>query len=241
MQNETLAAPHSSARVARNLYRFIHRVVKRARKLRVTHPTAAAITRPTPLRKTARARFTLSPAATICCVLITSTPNGIPRAPTLVKISGLPPGEYYYGMDIRPANGQLYLLGGSSRIYVVNPATNTVALVGSGQPFNPALNGSFRSISFDPTTDRLRLVTNIGQNLSINPDNGTVVSVDPQFFFAPNDPNFGRTPGISAIAYANNYAGALMTKLYGIDLATKIFGDDQSDDGRSEHDWRNRR
>ncbi|GAC1398610.1 MAG: hypothetical protein NVSMB56_13550 [Pyrinomonadaceae bacterium] len=148
------------------------------------------------------------------------TPNGIPSAPTVMRVTGLPVGDVYYGMAIRPATSQLYLLGGSSRLYAIDLTTNVATVVGDGTPFNPKLNGDFRGINFDPTTDRIRLVTNSGQNLRLNSNDGTVVAVDPQFAYPSGDPNFGRAAAITAVAYTNGFAGATTTRGYGIDIAT---------------------
>src|SRR6185503_9253060 len=40
-----------------------------------------------------------------------------------VPITGLQPGELIVGIDFRPATGQLYALGNSSRLYIVNTTT----------------------------------------------------------------------------------------------------------------------
>src|SRR5262245_11081444 len=67
----------------------------------------------------------------------TSTP-GSALAP--IAISGLQPGETALGIDVRPATGQIYLLGSTSRVYVVNPASGHATAVGA--PFTPALSGT---------------------------------------------------------------------------------------------------
>src|SRR5687768_3848258 len=48
------------------------------------------------------------------------------------SISGLQPGETILAIDFRPLTGQLYGLGSSSRLYVINLATGAATQVGSG-------------------------------------------------------------------------------------------------------------
>jgi len=73
-----------------------------------------------------------------------------------VPITGLQPGETVLGIDFRPATGQLYGLGSSSRLYVISPVTGRASPVGAG--FAPPLNGAAFGFDFDPTTDRIRVV-----------------------------------------------------------------------------------
>ncbi|MCC7029305.1 MAG: DUF4394 domain-containing protein, partial [Chitinophagaceae bacterium] len=65
---------------------------------------------------------------------------------------------------------------------------------------------------FNPTVDRIRVVSNTGQNLRLNPNDGTIAAVD-----MPLNPG---SPMISSAAYTNNYAGAASTVLYDIDPVT---------------------
>ena len=113
-------------------------------------------------------------------------------------------------IDVRPATGLIYALGSSNRLYLLSP-DGIFRLVGTG-PFTPALSGTEFGFDFDPTTDRIRVVSNTGQNLRLNPDTGAVAAVD-----TPLAPG---TPHVAALAYASNFAGATSTGLFGIDTAT---------------------
>ena len=53
-------------------------------------------------------------------------------------VSGLQPAETLLAIDFMPATGQLYGLGSSSRIYVVNPVTVAARAIGAGA-FTPVL------------------------------------------------------------------------------------------------------
>jgi hypothetical protein len=128
-----------------------------------------------------------------------------------VAITGLQPGESALAIDLRPATGQVYLLGSTSRLYVVTPATGAAVAVGA--PFTPALSGTEFGFDFNPTVDRIRLVSDAGQNLRLNPDTGATVT-PPDTALNPG------TPHVVGSAYINNVAGATATVLYGIDAAT---------------------
>ena len=94
-----------------------------------------------------------------------------------VAIKNLASGEKVLGLDIRPATGQLYALGSSSRLYTVDRTSGAATAIGSA-PFAIALNGTSFGFDFNPTVDRIRIVSNTGQNLRAHPDLGTIVDFD---------------------------------------------------------------
>src|SRR5690606_26155531 len=57
-------------------------------------------------------------------------------------ITGLAEGEDIVGLDMRPVNGQLFALGSTSRLYVINTANGMAAAV-SPEPFSQRLNGTW--------------------------------------------------------------------------------------------------
>jgi hypothetical protein len=129
---------------------------------------------------------------------------------TVGTISGLQAGEQILGIDFRPATGQLYGLGSTSRLYVIDKTTGAATAV-SAAPFTPALTSDIYGFDFNPTVDRIRIVGSNGQNLRANPNNGTVI----------NDGALNPgTPVVTAAAYTNNFAGATTTTLYVIDVFT---------------------
>ncbi|WP_255155274.1 DUF4394 domain-containing protein [Ferruginibacter sp. HRS2-29] len=126
-------------------------------------------------------------------------------------ITGLQAGENLLGIDMRPATGQLFGLGSTSRLYTININTGIATQVGTGT-FSTLLNGTGFGFDFNPTVDRIRVVSNTGQNLRLNPLDGTVAAVDGAI-----------NPGASVItgaAYTNNFAGAATTVLFDIDSQT---------------------
>ena len=127
-----------------------------------------------------------------------------------ITITGLQAGENILGIDFRPANGQLYGLGSTSRLYSINASTGTATAVGAAGAFT--LSGTDFGFDFNPTVDRIRVVSNTGQNLRLNPDTGAIAATD-----TPLNPG---APSVTAAAYTNNFAGATMTTLYVIDTTT---------------------
>ena len=139
-----------------------------------------------------------------------------------VAITGLVAGETLLGIDARPATGQLYALGSTSRLYTIDASTGAATAVGSG-PFVPALEGSAFGFDFNPTVDRIRVVSNTGQNLRLHPVTGVVAATDVALAFATTDANAGATPSVVGAAYTNpDNDPATGTTLYDIDRALAI-------------------
>jgi hypothetical protein len=131
-----------------------------------------------------------------------------PGAATVIgQIGGLSAGETIVGIDFRPAGGQLFALSSASRLYTINLTTGIASGVGLAGSFT--LSGSNFGFDFNPTVDRIRVVSNTGQNLRLNPLDGSLAAADPNL-------NPG-TPSVTAAAYTNNFAGATTTTLFVID------------------------
>jgi hypothetical protein len=142
-----------------------------------------------------------------------------------VPVTGLPAGESLLDIDARPATGQLYGLGSSGRLYVIDGARGAATPVGSG-PFTVPLRGTAFGIDFDPVSDRLRVVSNAGQNLRVNPDTGAAVA----------DADLNPPGSVVSVAYSNNFVGASSTTLFGIDSASDMFVQIGGSDGNPSPD-----
>ncbi len=131
------------------------------------------------------------------------------------KITGLLLGDAdLVGIDFRPADGLLYALSGSGNIYAIKRKTGVATFVND---LTVDLEGSLFGIDFNPTVDRLRVVSDTGQNLRINVDTGTT-TVDRDLQYAANDPNAGKVPDVTGVAYRNSLPTAFggTTELYDI-------------------------
>lgn len=118
------------------------------------------------------------------------------------------------GIDFRPANGKLYGVTDTDKIYIINPDTGAATFV---KALTTSFDGGFQSgFDFNPVPDRLRIVGSNDQNLRTNVDTGEV-SVDKPLAYATTDRNSGKNPNVTAAAYTNNRAGATATQLFVID------------------------
>ncbi len=158
-------------------------------------------------------------------LLMSYNARGVSAAISGVSISGLQAGEKILSIDFRPATGQLYGLGNSSRLYVINPVNGAARAIGTA-PFTPAISGTIATIDFNPTVDRIRLVSNTGQNLRLHPETGAVAATDGSI-------NGGSSAAISEVAYTNSVAGASATVLFDIDPSSdKLYKQDPPNDGK---------
>ena len=138
------------------------------------------------------------------------------------NLSGLSATESVLGIDRRPANATIYALtadGASRFVRTLDPATGVLGapfLLSAGPvdltvPFTDLDTAQGVGIDFNPTADRLRVVTGGGKNVRVNPSTGLVIS--------DTALNPG-TPQIVAAAYTNNFLGSGGTTLYDYNFAT---------------------
>jgi len=136
------------------------------------------------------------------------------------NITGLQAGEKILGIDFRPATGQLYGLGSNSRLYTINPSTGVATFVaalttvpmGSTTAVPLSLEGTSFGFDFNPVVDRIRIVSNTGQNLRANPITGLTL-VDGRINPQP--------ASVNGVAYDNNDNDpATGTALYALDILT---------------------
>jgi hypothetical protein len=151
------------------------------------------------------------------------------RSPDRIRdvqvITGLPDGVTLRGIDFRPATGDLYGVGSDNIVYRVNP--QSAIAVGEGPAFTPGLRGNSFGVDFNPTVDKIRIVSDAQQNLRLNVDEGTVLSSD-------KDLNPGMPQAVGA-AYTNSSFTAskpTATQLYVVDAATdQLFLQNPPNDG----------
>jgi hypothetical protein len=151
------------------------------------------------------------------------------RSPDRLKdvqvITGLPGGVTLRGIDFRPLTGDLYGVGSDNVVYRVNPQTGIA--VAEGPAFTPALRGTSFGVDFNPTVDKIRVVSDAAQNLRLNVDEGTVLSAD-------KDLNPG-TPQVVGAGYTNSSFNAtkpVATQLYVVDAASdQLFLQNPPNDG----------
>ena len=142
-------------------------------------------------------------------------------------LTGLAPGDALIGMDFRVARGVLYALSRSGRLYTVDRASGALRPVGAAPAVLPQ-DGAVVGFDFNPTVDRIRVVTPPGHNLRLHPDTGAPVDGDPVregvqpdgvLHYAAGDVHFGRAPDIAGAAYTYNTRDEKVTTNYAIDRA----------------------
>lgn len=144
-----------------------------------------------------------------------------------LDITGLQAGETLLGIDYRVSKEQLYALGSSGRLYTIDDDTGAASVVGS--PFAVKLEGTQFGFDFNPAVDRIRVVSNTGQNLRLHPDTGAVVDgnatlegvqTDAKLAYAAGDTNAGKSPIVVGAAYSYNKAEPKITTNFALDAAT---------------------
>ena len=150
------------------------------------------------------------------------------RAP----LRGLEPGDRLIGIDYRVARGVLYAVSAGGRLYTLDADSAQLSRVGSGAPV--VFSGQRFGVDFNPVADRIRVVSDTGQNLRLHPDTGAVAATDPPLHRSGASGGSGAsgasgasgTSGaaaavlrIAGAAYTYNQQDAKLTTNFAIDLA----------------------
>lgn len=175
----------------------------------------------------------LSADGTLLRRFLVEQPTVIGTASTTPAIVGLTAGEVLVGIDGRPATGQLFGLGvndtaNTATLYLLDPQSGAATAVGTpstiafvsaaGAPVDlPAASVGY-GVDFNPTVDRVRVVTASGLNFRLNPVNGAAVDADTTAAgINPDGPISGASSTVDATAYTNSYAGTTRTTQYTLD------------------------
>lgn len=142
-------------------------------------------------------------------------------------INGVTGNQTIVGMDFRPMDGRLYIMGYDSaasnfQLYTVDTATGNATVVNSSA-VSLELDSAFAGFDFNPVTDRIRVTDRSGSSWVINPINGSVVSQDSSLTYLSGDPNEGDDPYIVSIAHTNSYENSTETDWYGYDENQNTF------------------
>lgn len=139
-----------------------------------------------------------------------------------IKIRLLEAEDQLVGIDYRPKDEKLYAVGLLGNLYTLDPNTGVATFLrkliadptdttDGNESFSQIVgDANLISVNFNPAADRLRVITNTGQNLRINVDTGATITdgvINP----------IANNPVIVAAAYTNAFAGTATTKLYSID------------------------
>jgi len=122
------------------------------------------------------------------------------------------------GVDIRPSNGVLYGVGNCGGIYTVPnaPASDGMMYLAKVGQLGVALEGTSFGVDFNPAVDRLRIVSDTGQNLRHDVTGNSTIKDMPLTL------NGAPATAVTAAAYTNNDNNA--------DTATTLFDIDTFND-----------
>jgi hypothetical protein len=163
---------------------------------------------------------------------------GQPQRILAVKaLGGLRAGDRLVGIDYRVAKSQLFGLGASGQLYRIDAASAIATPVGAPATL-PA--GSEFGFDFNPTVDRIRVVTDTGINLRLHPDIGAVVDGDPaqagvqfdgRLAHDAADRLAGQAPLLVAAGYSYNKDDEKITTNYALDGAAGMLAHQGTKEG----------
>ncbi|ONI75011.1 hypothetical protein ALI144C_40290 [Actinosynnema sp. ALI-1.44] len=134
------------------------------------------------------------------------------------QISGFVGDTAAIGIDYRVQDGRMYLVGDKGGIYSVTfpPGGVGDVIVKKVSQLTVSLWGKNFGVDFNPAADRLRVISDQGQNLRHNLNDHT--TVEDAVLSTP--PALGPTRNVTAAAYTNNDLNpATATTLFDIDTA----------------------
>ena len=121
-------------------------------------------------------------------------------------------GERITDIDVQTGSGTLFGRSDADRLYTINPFTGSASRL-------PGVVGTVPPVGmdFDPTSGLLRVVSNDGTNVAINPTNGAFSSFGTPLAYLPTDVARGQPPRVTGLAFTNSLPFALTTTAFGID------------------------
>ncbi|MET7746707.1 DUF4394 domain-containing protein [Streptomyces sp. NPDC005385] len=139
----------------------------------------------------------------------------------LGNVSGLTGDTRLVGIDFRVQNGKLYGVGNEGGVYTLNRAARVVKV----SQLTVALSGTTFGVDFNPVANRLRIISDTGQNLRHNIDDPAApltTTVDGTLTNPTMPPTTAL--GVTGAAYTNNdLEAATATSLFDLDtMADRI-------------------
>jgi hypothetical protein len=112
-------------------------------------------------------------------------------------LTGLQSNETILGIDYRPSIPNMYGLGSTGRLYLINTTSGVVTAVPN--LITPALNGIDFGFDFRSGQDQIYIVSEANQKIGLTVNGGG--SAGPDLAYGPGDPNFGVDPNVVDIAF----------------------------------------
>ncbi len=133
--------------------------------------------------------------------LIVFGENRPSRALTISYVGGLMGDTYLVGIDFRVQDGGLYGVGNAGGVYRIDLGSGNAMLVNS---LTVPLSGNIFGVDFNPAADRLRIISDTGQNLRHNVNLGGATINDGTLTYTQPPAAPVAAPGVTGAAYANN-------------------------------------
>ncbi|MFJ4829473.1 DUF4394 domain-containing protein [Streptomyces sp. NPDC088747] len=156
--------------------------------------------------------FGITGDGTLMATFTTDKPNILDWVRAVTGLSG---DTKLLAIDHRVQNGLMYGLGDKGGIYtIVTPPATTDVVVTKVSQLKTALYGTTFDMDFNPAADRLRVISDYGQNLRHNLNDHTTVA-DSALNIPPATT---MAQGVTAAGYTNNdLVGSTGTTLFDID------------------------
>lgn len=146
---------------------------------------------------------------------------GNPAGATTLSVTG--DASRLDAFDFRPATGELIGFDSATdRYFVIDTSTGATTRIDDGAAV-VVPQSNVLDVDWNPTIDRMRLVTGANDNVVFNPTNGATTQVT-DLFYGVGDVSEGVDPTIVGNAYTNSFAGAGATVQYVLDAATDSLG-----------------
>lgn len=124
------------------------------------------------------------------------------RARDIGAISGLSGNDTtLIGIDFRVQDGKLYGVGNGGGVYTIDPGTASAQIVNS---LTVPLSGTVFDVDFNPAADRLRIISDTGQNLAHNVNAGGVTAANATLTYTAPPATPAPAMGATGAAYTNN-------------------------------------
>lgn len=137
-------------------------------------------------------------------------------------LQGLSEGEVIVGIDYRVARGVLYALSSAGRLYTLDTVQARLNWVPA--PLLSLSPQQAHGFDFNPTVDRIRVISEDGRNMRVHPDTGALVDGDPaQAGVQPDGAlryaDVTVRPRVAGMAYTYNTRDDKLTTGYAIDMS----------------------
>jgi hypothetical protein len=142
------------------------------------------------------------------------------RARSIDYISGLTGSDTaLVGVDFRVQDGKLYGVGNGGGVYQIDTITAAATFVNS---LTVSLSGSRFGVDFNPAADRLRIISDTGQNLAHNVIAGGMTAMNGVLTYTPPPAAPVAALGVTGAAYTNNDLNQPATGTTLFDLDTTL-------------------